>query len=417
MAANPFTPSAPPARLIGRDSELSDICAQVRNHGHFALSGIPGCGKTSLLRALLDTKIWLPDGAKPADGIAVYVDLANIQPFAPLEFWAAIRDELAASLHPNDPLRQAAAVAEPSPQGAQAMLQAVRNGGRRAVLLLDGYDSAVRTNDSYSASAMSSHLFDVRRLAQAKCFAAVTATYRRLDELGPSPEKLAAGGSLWYNQYLFHPVRDLSPADCNRFYDQMASYAPPVDWRRALRELCGGNVALHQHAGKILYDSAVRGSLPTMADFWERLESATRHYYRNWWNWASPKEQLLMMLVAVSKAQNRLDLGRDFEVSDLPVVFSHNDRELRELTERGLVNRESGNRFSFHSSMMEWWVLREIASAAAASGFDDRSKELLGLSKGQLKSINAALSRVWKHKDAVQSAVVWFAKVLATGKP
>lgn len=408
--ANPFTPNLIPSCLIGRAPEISSACDQIRNEGHFAISGVSGSGKSTFLRALENPKLWLPHGGHVANGISVYLDLANIQPFRPGAFWAELRDELTARLDQNDAVRNVAVNADGSANGVSSVCRAVKQSGRRIVLLLDGYDTAATPGSGYTFGDVTTHLFEMRRLAQARCFATVTASYKRLTDLGPPPEKLM-GASPWYNHYLFQPISNLPETDCDQFYSWLPTLAVPETWRKALFDLCGGSPALHQHAGFILHESVARQTLPNIQEFWDRLESATRHYYKAWWMSATATEQLLMKLIAVSALQNRLDLNRNYDLRDLPIIFSQNDRQLRELCERGLVRKKGMTSYTFCSSMMEWWVLREVENTAQADSFGDREKELLHLSRAQVKSINAALHGVWQYKDTIVAAVSWFAKV------
>lgn len=410
---NPFTPGLASSRLIGRASELSDACAQIRNEGHFAISGISGSGKTSFLHALEEPKLWMPQGTNVSDGLAVFLDLSNYQPFRPAEFWTAVRDEFANKLHIHDALREQIAKSDATAKGVEAACKSLRARGKRIVLLLDGYDNASLPNGAYSADELLTHLFETRRLAQARCFATVTATYRRLNDLGPPPEKLQAGASPWYNQYLFQPIGNLPEIECDQFHSMLAPLNIPGVWRKALYELCGGCPALHQHAGHILFDSVSQQTLPPIQEFWDRLESATRHYYKIWWNSATETERLLMKLVAVSELQNRRDLNRDYDLRDLPVIFSQNDRQLRELCERGLLRKRTSTAYGFCSSMMEWWVLREVENTPAADAFGDREKDLLNLSKAQVKAINGAFAKVWQYKDTIKSVITWAAKLFA----
>jgi len=412
---NPFTPSLMPSRLFGRDSELSDARAHILNGGHYAISGIAGCGKTAFLRALEDPTSWLPQGSKASGGFAVYYDLSNLQPFQPADFWAGVRDELAAKLSPYDPLHNTITSSEASAKGFEACCKALRGRNQRILLLLDGYDNAAAAYQSYSDQHVLKHLFETRRLAQAKCFATVAATYRRLSDLGPPADKLPGGESPWYNQYLFQPIGNISEADLDPHYALLAPLQLSSVWRNAIQGLCGGSPALHQHAGHILYDSVATRTLPPIKDFCDKLESATRHYYKRWWEGANSAERLLMKLAAVSDLQNRRDLGRDYDLSDVPVIFSQNDRHLREMCERGILRKTGGVAYGFCSSLMESWVLKEVENTPAAEAFGDREKEILNLSKVQVKKINSILSKAWQHKDAIKSWLSWAAARFTLG--
>ena len=91
------------------------------------------------------------------------------------------------------------------------------------------------------------------------------------------------------------------------------------------------------------------------------------------------------------------------------------DRELCDLEERGVICRTTTERgkdvYSFTSSIMEWWVIKEIEDSKDEAELEQREKVFLNLSRKQVAQIKTVIRQIWQHKDAVKSIVEWVGKL------
>lgn len=149
--------------------------------------------------------------------------------------------------------------------------------------------------------------------------------------------------------------------------------------------------------------------------FTRDFESDTRHFFRDAWAFASDAEQMLMMLIALSRLDGRLNREQKYKLKDLDLIFSQRQRELRELEERGLLTiTDDGGRetYSFASSVMEWWVIREIENHQNETDLKQREAILLNLlSRQQAEQISGVVKQVWQHKDTVEEVIKWAGKL------
>ncbi|MCU0548826.1 MAG: hypothetical protein MUC48_05715 [Leptolyngbya sp. Prado105] len=70
------------------------------------------------------------------------------------------------------------------------------------------------------------------------------------------------------------------------------------------------------------------------------------------------------MLITLQKLQGKVT-GARYELRDLPEILQQRDREINELTERGLLIRTQDNPplWDLFSPIFHWWILREIESS------------------------------------------------------
>ena len=97
-------------------------------------------------------------------------------------------------------------------------------------------------------------------------------------------------------------------------------------------------------------------------------------------------------------------------MGDISIIFSQRERELNELEQRGVIIRsfaEDKTNYSFASSLMEWWVIKEIENSDDEA-LQQRQKVFLNLmSHRQLERVTTAIKTLWEHKDDIQSLVKW----------
>jgi len=263
-------------------------------------------GKSSLLRALTSQADWESRGKDFGKAVIVYLNCQDLLPFTPARFWRGILEGAKAKYADEPALRKTIEKhLKESPSTQSHILQFARDlerQDRTLLLLLDDYDAAVMVNESYTEAEMSTHLFEFRSIAndpELKRYSTVVATSRRLNELGPRPEKLPAG-SPWYNQYRFRPLKPFTDPEIDAMLARMPQpYRVTEALKDAIREIAGENPALLQCACELLVEEWEAGNRPAPAEFSKEFESRTRQYYKNAWEGSSPKEQMCLMLIAV----------------------------------------------------------------------------------------------------------------------
>jgi len=397
----------PTAQFKGRQRSFNSAADQILNGGHLALYGEPGIGKSSFLKYVAAQPGWQAIGMDPSNMIFVYLDCTTINPFAPQEFWRAI-------------LSRSREGEVPSSTGRREVgqfLNTVGKEGKRLILLLDDYDHVFQTNPTYTEGEMLTFLYEFRSLAVAdqagQFLSTIVSTFRRLDEMGPR----STLPSPWYNHYLFRPLTPFS----RREVDALLS-AMPREWNisedhyAGLREICGGHPALIQNACSLIYDHLQGEEKPLdTSQFTRDFIGATEQYFSNTWKLSNESEQMLMMLIALSKLDGRLNKRRSYNLSDVEIILSQMDRELRVLEERGILQREEEDGkvvYSFTSSIMEWWVIKEIENSKDELELNQRERVFLNLSRKQADEIKNMMRAVWQYKDAVTLVIGWTGKLV-----
>src|SRR6516162_1740725 len=62
--------------------------------------------------------------------------------------------------------------------------------------------------------------------------------------------------------------------------------------------------------------------------------NATEQFFRYTWDFSTEVEQILLMLIALSNLEGRLNRRRQYKLDDLDLIFSQKELELRDLEER-----------------------------------------------------------------------------------
>lgn len=430
--SNPFFTGGPisPERFIGRKRDLNALFDVTGERGHLAIHGSSGMGKSSLLQALASPENWKARQKDPEKAVIVHLNCADFQPFTPAKLWRGILDRMQQKrvndlvLHKNikiPPEEETAAHTH-----VLKAIRAIEEHDRGFLLLLDDYDAAVSANEKYTEAEMLTHLFEFRGIANdtaLKRYSTVVATSRRLNELGPRSQVLPAG-SPWYNQYTFRPLKPFNDPEIAELVQRMyPRFKVTETVRDAIVELAGGNPALLQYACRLLYEEWEADSSPDPSAFARDFESRTRQYYQNAWTFCSAQEKMSLMLIALSRLKGRVNSRLEYNVGDVDALLSQRGRELNDLIERGLIVKDQQEEcYCFASSIMEWWVIKEIENSTDEAELEQREKILLGLSRKQVDQIKGVLKQVWEQKETVKSVIGYvgklagaFGKGVATG--
>ncbi len=417
MPPNPFFVGGPvpPDYFFGRTSELKTAFDQIAKRAHLAIYGSSGTGKSSFLRYLTSSQAWQAKGQDYSKAFIVLLNCSGISPFMVDTFWREVlgllREETDSDIDLQTELDGVLREEKIEKGDLRRILRLIGQRNKFLLLLLDDYDTALRPNEHYAEAEMITFLSEFRDLAvhnkEGQYISTVVTTFRRLTELGPD---LKVGGSPWYNHYLFRLLRPLSTKDVN------AQLILPIstNLREGVLSVIGGNSALLQNAGYLLYDTVRSSQTPDLELFIRDFITATEQYFQNTWNFSTEEEKVLLMLIALCRLEGRLN-NKKYALGDTEAIFSQRRRELIDLEERGVIqNTVEGDRtiYAFTSSMMEWWVMREIENSTEAE-LQKREKVWLRLmSREQAGQVAKVFQEVWKNRVIVQSVTAWIVSKL-----
>ncbi|MFN8951877.1 MAG: ATP-binding protein [Aphanizomenon sp.] len=417
MTPNPFFPGkpVPTESFIGRKSEINFAFDQIYNRSHFAIWGGPGMGKSSFLRKLANKQIWTEYGLDPSQGIPVILNCQsqNLIPFTPGGFWR----ESVSLLHDkldSEPQLQAEIkpLLEKTVTG-DSLRQALRILGRKnkfLLLLVDDFDAALVTNNQYTENEMETFLAQCRSLAvhaeESEHFSMIVASLQRLNELGP---KLNPNASPWYNHYLFQPLKLFTTEE---LVELLTIIRPPT-LRHEIINITGGHPTLVQTAGFFLYRELQNGNNANINSFAGKFERDTQQIFQTIWHRCNPKEQVLLMLIALLDIKGHIG-ELNFKLKGIGRIFTQDERSLIRLEEQGVITsspRDNEKFYSFTSPLMKKWVIQEILQTPEQS-IRDREKEFMNLmSHGQVNKVKEVVTWLGKHPEQVGSALDWITKV------
>jgi hypothetical protein len=418
MTPNPFFPGkpVPTESFIGRKSEINFAFDQIYNRSHFAIWGGPGMGKSSFLRKLANKQIWTEYGLDPSQGIPVILNCQsqNLIPFTPGGFWRESVSLLHDKLDSEPELQAEIKPLLEQTVTGDSLRQALRILGRKnkfLLLLVDDFDAALVTNNQYTENEMETFLAQCRSLAvhaeESEHFSMIVASLQRLNELGP---KLNPNASPWYNHYLFQPLKLFTTEE---LVELLTIIRPPT-LRHEIINITGGHPTLVQTAGFFLYRELQNGNNANINSFAGNFERDTQQIFQTIWHRCNPKEQVLLMLIAL------LDMGGhigelNFKLKGIGRIFTQDERSLIRLEEQGVITsspRDNEKFYSFTSPLMKKWVIQEILQTPEQS-IRDREKEFMNLmSHGQVNKVKEVVTWLGKHPEQVGSALDWITKVV-----
>jgi AAA domain len=419
MSQNPFIVGrpVPPDRFIGRTTEIETAFDQILGPGNLAIWGGPGMGKSSFLELLASPQAWQLRGYDPSQAVIVLLSCRTIRPFSPMGFWQEVLNLLKDELDVEPELQtQVYTILEQGEANKEGLRQILRQLGEKdkfLLLLVDDYDVALHPCPNYTEADIEAFLSDCRNLASyakgKQHLSMVVTSLRRLNELGP---KLKTDGSPWYNHHLFQPVK---PFTDNEVATLLGSMPMTAALREGIREMCDGHPALLQQAGHLLYRELRAGHVPDPAVFARDFWSSTEHFFEDIWTMASETEQVLMILIALSNLGGCWQKNR-YVFDDVEIIFSQKERELNDLGERGVIVRKHQDGktiYTFASSMMEWWVVKEIENSDEA-WLQQRQRIFLNLmSRKRAENLTKAIYWLWQHREEIPSILEWLGKVSA----
>jgi hypothetical protein len=419
-----FFPSqiVPPESFVGRSNEIATAFDQIAgggaSRGHLAIWGGTGMGKSSFLELLTSPQVWQWHNQDHHRAIIVHFNCWTLTPFTPNTFWREVLTLIQEEVGTANPLHAelGGLLAEETitVNHLRQVLKQLGQQGKFLLLLVGDYDVALRSNPYYSDEVMETFLNDCRNLAshhrEKKFFSMIVTTLRPLDTLGP---QITPDRSPWFNHYLYLCLGPLSDIEVDTLLSGMPM-TPAL--REAIRQIAGGNPTLLQNAGYVLYGRLRHGKVPTAEEFFADFLDRTQQYFRKTWSVINEIERTLLMLIALSSLNGRLR-NRHYDLGDIDRIFSQKERELIDLSRWGVVVRQMHQgkvSYSFASSVMEWWVIKEIEELAGDTqkSLEDRQKVFLNLmSKKQATQVTNAILYLWDHREEIPAMAEWLGKL------
>ena len=416
---NPFTVGQPvaPESFVGHQGLIDIAFDQIYSRSNLAIWGGPGMGKTSFLNLLTSEQVWQSQDIDPSTAVIVYINCLEITPFMPASFWQRIIHLIGEKTEGNPILRPIILELLKKPkltsEYLRYILKKLGEQNKFLVLLLDDYDATLNPHSQYTETDIEVFLTECRRLAyhseERKYLSMIATSLRRLNEQGFS---LTTDGSPWYNHFGFQRLKPLNDKEIGMLLSRMSMTG---EIREGIEEIAGGNPALLQNAGFILYNT-IRSEETISAEVFARdFFAATKHFFQDTWQLANPLEQALLMLIALYNLKGRVQKIR-YDLSDISVVFNQKERELMDLEERCVIKRtveQENTNYSFTSTIMEWWIIREIENYNGEI-LRQREKGFLNLmNHQQVEQVKNVMKYLSENKEATKSIVKWTDKLAA----
>ncbi|MEH1788589.1 MAG: AAA-like domain-containing protein [Nostoc sp.] len=419
---NPFFVGAPvpPEFFVGRKFAIGIAFDQISNRSQLAIWGNTGIGKSSLLQFLASPEVWRENGLDREQAIIVTLNCADIVPFTPDAFWKEIFSLIQNEVSENEPLQKDIeqilhSLSVVKNDYIRFIIGKIGEQGKFLLLLLDDFDTALYPTANYTEDDMQSFLSQFRNLAvhskERDNFSIIATSKKRLNELGPRPNP---NYSPWYNHYWFQQLRQFNEQEVSELLNRMpAELKLTTQLRQVIQEVSGGYPVLLQNACYLIYDFWRSGQNLTIENFAGEFIKANDHIFQDWWLSCDEAEESLLIFIAISRLQSRLQ-KRQYEFIDMELILSQNERKLTNLEEMGLIKRTiqlGTTDYQFTSSMMEFWVLREIETSDEEKLIRWNQITLNLMSLPQADRIQFILRGLRHSKDASASVIDWLSKL------
>jgi hypothetical protein len=143
----------------------------------------------------------------------------------------------------------------------------------------------------------------------------------------------------------------------------------PIEFRYVIY-LSGYHPQLAQIAAAVIFEQRIESGAPLDQKTLEEIvgvqfKSESCFLFEALWQRATEIERLLLMLITLQKYQGKL-LSSQYSLSDLPELFWEKERELLELTQRGLLTQIQANPpvWNIFSPIFQWWILKELEASS-----------------------------------------------------
>ncbi|MCY6491644.1 AAA family ATPase [Leptolyngbya sp. GGD] len=343
--------------------------------GSLGIYGERGVGKSLMLNYIANP----PRDWKEAylqNHISIFFNCQDtIIPLSISNFWLQTIKQLDRKLEPSPIKDKCRALLTRIDEGNELnhndfheVLDVAAGAAKRIVLVLDDFDCLIRTSPEHFDNTRT-FLQGFRSLTTRDSNRAnlVVATRYSLQEL--CKPLTTPNYSAFENGFTNYRLRSFSESELLKFLQRVEqTNQPPFTpaETRYIAYLSGYHPRLIQIAAAELFDQRFDIQLPLSdpSSIGERFKSEARPILEGLWQGTSEIEKLLLMLITLQKLEGKVT-GARYELRDLPDFLETKDREINELTERGLLIRTQDNppTWDLFSPIFQWWILKEIESS------------------------------------------------------
>lgn len=367
---NPFIYGKPVPHeyFVGREEEVTacfnTLAGPVR--GSVAISGGSRVGKTSLLTYVAQIGAAEGWGQPHTTNRFVLLDCQSISRFSPTRFWHRVLDLLAHQVDTPSLLDKIAHLLTQEDLDSahfEQVLEALHATGQSLVLLLDEFEWVVK-KDARNLEATRDFLSGLRALINTtpNVLSLIIATRLPLNVLCQGI--VADEGSPFYNNFIFRRLQPFRPHEVEQLIEQVLAHTNVVfdeQDQGYIRQIAGTHPFLVQLAGSLLFEAKSQ-NLP-IADQYRSIgihfEEQARHHFGQLWDYSSPEEQTLLLLVAWQQYAQVWDSNVSLDWETYSCLLRRCERDLIRLAERGLVVKAEATPCIF-SSVFAWWLMNEM---------------------------------------------------------
>ncbi len=417
LIVNPYIRSGavPGERTIVTPVRASQVFSPlVVDGGSLAIFGERGMGKSSLLCYVADPPATVREDARFQNHLFIAFNCDIVNPVTPANFWFQTVRHLDRKIDAG-PIKETCQAllarkkggAELGPVDFHLLLDLAAGAEKRVVLALDDFDVLIATEgpqlDTTRIFLQGLRSVTTRQLNKANL---VVSSRRSLEDLCRPVTGL--GASPFPNGFTLYRLRVFREKEMEQLLGWVEETGQPpfsVIESTYIRHLSGHHPQLAQIAAAQICDLRLEAGVPLedLTPVGERFKSEAHRLMQSLWLAASEVERLLLMAVALQSLEGELP-ARQYDLRELPVIFSQRDRELLELTERGLLVRTQVDppAWAIFSPVFEWWLLKEIESADPEQLEDYRKVWGNLLSKRQADRLGKLVTTVRDNMDIIE---------------
>jgi hypothetical protein len=416
LPINPFHFKNQPDRAIVKPAKASRLFSPlIPEGGALGIYGERGMGKSLLLNYIANPPTEWRENCFD-NFIFIFLNCQDlILPPIASQFWLEVTKQLDRKLEFSPIKEKCQAVlariadeTELDHNDFHEILDVAGGARQRIVLVLDDFDCLIRT-DSENLNKTRLFLQGFRSLTTRDSNKAniVVSTRYSLQELC-KPLSLP-NYSAFENGFTNYRLRCFDEKELLLFLQQVEqTEQPPFSSieKRFIAYLSGFHPHLVQILAAEIFDRRIEADAPlsnlTLVE--EQFKSEASPVFERLWSGASEIERVLLMLITLQKYQGKLP-NAQYDLSNLPEIFSQRERELNELAERGLLNRTPPDfsDWNIFSPTFQWWILKEIESSDPTQ-LNERRKIWANLvTQKRADQLQEILEFLKKHREAIES--------------
>jgi hypothetical protein len=372
---NPFIQNgAFPEQAIVPTSIVRSLFSPLsRDGGAVEVYGERGMGKSTILSYIINPPDEWMEYFK--NHIFVFLNCQDtVIPPTANQFWVQITKQLERKLETSPIKEKCLALIARSKEGLEIdhndfheVLDVSGGAYRKIVLVLDDFNVLIRT-DPENLSSNRAFLQGLRSLTTRdsnKANLVVSTRYSLYESCKP----LALPNySAFDNGFSLCRLRFFQEKELLSLLDRVAQTGQPLFnslERNYVAYLSGFHPQLAQIAAAQIFDYRIEVGAPLndLSPVGEKFKNEARPIFESLFWGASEIERVLLMLVALQSLNGKVT-DANYDINDLPKVFSEKEREINDLTERGLLKRVQASPplWDIFSPIFKWWILKEIES-------------------------------------------------------